>query len=97
MSWKPSSTSTCTGCGRALTHEPNALCPNLTHWRQRNDTLRNQLNERQRQALSKILSRVASWTAVRWDQHLRHDVGDEDASAVITWLRNAGVEPPTQG
>lgn len=51
------------------------------------------LTIRQRKALETILTRIGSWTSSRWDQHLRHEVGDEDANAIIAWLAKHGINP----
>jgi hypothetical protein len=51
------------------------------------------MNDRQRTALSELLTRIGSWTSARWDQHLRYEVGDVDADAIIRWLNAQGVYP----
>lgn len=43
------------------------------------------LTPRQQGAMLHLLARVASWTNARWDQHLREDVGDPDANAIVAW------------
>ncbi len=46
-----------------------------------------QLTERQRRGMRRTLWRLASATSSRWDQHLRDFIGDEDADAVIAWVK----------
>lgn len=53
------------------------------------------LTERQRLAVGYLLTRIGSWTSSRFDQHLRHDVGDRDADAILVWLSAQGI--PTGG
>jgi hypothetical protein len=51
------------------------------------------MTKRQREAICRILNRVGSWTTARFDQHLRYDVGDEDANEILSFLdREAHVE-----
>lgn len=38
-------------------------------------------------ALAFLLTRIGSWTDARWDQHLRHEFGDEFAGPVIIALK----------
>lgn len=33
-----------------------------------------------------LLTRIGSWTNARWDQHLRHEFGDESTDRLIAWL-----------
>jgi hypothetical protein len=33
-----------------------------------------------------LLDRIGSWTNARWDQHLRHEFGDEATDALIEYL-----------
>lgn len=51
------------------------------------------LTDRQKKGLEKILNMIASWTAARWDQHLRYEIPDEDANNVIKWLSENGINP----
>jgi hypothetical protein len=44
------------------------------------------LTARQCQGVYAVLIRIASWTPNRFDQHLRHEIGDEDADAILKWL-----------
>lgn len=44
------------------------------------------LTPRQRRAMRAVLMRYGSLTSHRFDQALRHDVGDEDADAVMRWV-----------
>ena len=37
-------------------------------------------------ALQFLLTRIGSWTHARWDQHLRHEFGDEKAEQAIRWI-----------
>ncbi len=37
-------------------------------------------------ALQFLLTRIGSWTDARWDQHLRHEFGDEKADKAIRWI-----------
>lgn len=37
-------------------------------------------------ALCFLLIRIGSWTNARFDQHLRHEFGDEFADDVMAWL-----------
>ena len=55
------------------------------------------LTERQRTAFAKMLCFISSWTSARYDQHLRYDVGDEDADAIINWLHAEGINPEEIG
>jgi hypothetical protein len=52
---------------------------------------RSELTERQRRGFSRVLFILASSTSSRWDQHLRYEIGDEDADAVIAWLAREGI------
>lgn len=52
------------------------------------------LTPRQRLGMSLLLLRIASWTNARFDQHLRDEIGDEDADAVLRALAALGVLPP---
>lgn len=45
-----------------------------------------------RRALVILLTRIASWTATRWDQHLRNEFGDAATDSVIAWLA-VHIEP----
>ena len=47
----------------------------------------------QREAARKVLLKIGSWTSSRFDQHLRYEVGDEDADAVLRALNVLGVLP----
>lgn len=51
------------------------------------------LSARQREGLATVLTRIGSWTNARWDQHLRFEVGDEDADAIVAWLAAREVFP----
>lgn len=53
----------------------------------------NNLTSRQTDALELLLTRIGSWTTARWDQHLRNEVGDEDANAIIAWLKDHDILP----
>jgi hypothetical protein len=44
------------------------------------------LTPRQRRAMRAVLMRYGSLTSHRFDQALRHDVGDEDADEVMRWV-----------
>ncbi len=55
------------------------------------------LTERQRSAFARMLCFIGSWTNARYDQHLRYDVGDEDADAIINWLHAEGINPEEVG
>jgi hypothetical protein len=39
-----------------------------------------------RLAVAFLLTRIGSWTNARWDQHLRHEIGDAAADAAIRWI-----------
>lgn len=44
-------------------------------------------------ALAFLLTRIGSWTDARWDQHLRHEFGDELANVMIAALKKlSGLE-----
>lgn len=44
-------------------------------------------------ALAFLLTRIGSWTDARWDQHLRHEFGDEAAGRMIAALKKlSGLE-----
>jgi coenzyme F420-reducing hydrogenase gamma subunit len=57
------------------------------------DTADPPLTARQRFGLRMVLLRVCSWTSARYDQHLRYEIGDQDADAVISWLERHGLDP----
>jgi hypothetical protein len=40
-----------------------------------------------------LLTRVGSWTSARFDQHARHEFGDEATDRFLAWLREQGVKP----
>lgn len=42
----------------------------------------------QAEALARLVQRIASWNNARWVQHLRSDVGDENADAIIAWVHH---------
>jgi hypothetical protein len=45
-----------------------------------------------RMAVAFLLTRIGSWTTARWDQHLRHEIGDAAADEAIRWIdRTFGV------
>lgn len=44
-----------------------------------------ELTTKQKAAVLTMLQRIGSWTAARWDQHLRYDVGDEDTDVILKW------------
>ena len=47
-----------------------------------------------RLALDFLLTRIGSWTHARWDQHLRSEIGDVSADAVIEWIvENLDIVP----
>jgi len=52
------------------------------------------LSPRQQKGFRAILLRIASWTNARFDQHLRHEISDEDADAVLRFLGKLCVLPP---
>lgn len=41
------------------------------------------------EALRFLLDRIGSWTNARWDQHLRHEFGDDRATKMIAALTEA--------
>lgn len=45
-----------------------------------------------RTALAWLLTRIGSWTHARWDQHVRHEFGDEIADALVHSLRDVPLE-----
>jgi hypothetical protein len=45
----------------------------------------------------RLLNRIGSWTGSRWDQHLRYDIGDKKADAVIAALAACEVALGTGG
>lgn len=45
------------------------------------------LNDEQRLTMRKLLDYVGSWTAARWDQHVRYDICDEDADVILAWAK----------
>jgi hypothetical protein len=47
------------------------------------------MNEKQRQALCKILNRISGWSPARLDQWLRYEVGDKDTDEILAWLDRA--------
>lgn len=54
------------------------------------------LSERQKNALRTLLMKIGSMSNARYDQWLRHDVGDEDTDAIVAWLRTHGIDPYDQ-
>lgn len=44
-----------------------------------------------RTALAFLLIRIGSWTSARWDQHVRHEYGDEVADLLINMLEKAHI------
>lgn len=44
------------------------------------------LSEDQSAVLGRLLKSLACRTGARWDQHLRYDVGDEQAEPIIEWV-----------
>lgn len=51
------------------------------------------LTEAQREAARKVLLRIGSWTHARFDQHLRDEISDEDADAILRAFESLGVLP----
>jgi hypothetical protein len=51
------------------------------------------LTERQKNAMRALLMKIGSMSNARYDQWLRYDVGDEDANAIIAWLRSRELDP----
>lgn len=52
------------------------------------------LTIKQREAFGRMLTRIGGMSSARWDQWLRHDVGDEDADALVRWVTNVvGFKP----
>lgn len=39
-----------------------------------------------------LLTRVGSWTSARFDQHARHEFGDEATNRFLAWLRECGAK-----
>lgn len=54
------------------------------------------LTTRQAAAMERLLGRVASWSTATWVQHLRYDVGDADAEAIVAWMAAQGVRARPQ-
>lgn len=44
-----------------------------------------------RDAIMHLFLRIGSWTNNRWDQHLRHEYGDEKTDKIISWLIAEGI------
>jgi hypothetical protein len=44
-----------------------------------------------RTAVAFLLLRIGSWTNARFDQHVRHEFGDEIADALHEWLEEVRV------
>lgn len=44
-------------------------------------------------ALEFLLVRIGSWTNARWDQHIRHEMGDQAADDLIRYLDEQGIRP----
>jgi hypothetical protein len=42
--------------------------------------------------LSWLLNRIGSQTDARFDQHLRHEFGDEATKELLAWLKKHGVK-----
>lgn len=49
-----------------------------------------------RMALEKLLNQIGSWTSSRFDQHVRHEFGDETAEDLIAWLNHFDINPKSQ-
>jgi hypothetical protein len=53
------------------------------------------MNRDEAEALGFLLTRIGSWTSARWDQHLRHEVGDAIADKAIEAIcRRTGLPCP---
>lgn len=50
------------------------------------------LTERRARGFAQVLFLIGSRTDARFDQWLRHGIGDEDADAVLAWLHASGVD-----
>ena len=44
-----------------------------------------------REAIIHLFLSIGSWTHSRWDQHLRHEYGDEKTDKVISWFIAEGI------
>lgn len=51
---------------------------------------RKAIPEEVQDCFSYLFLRIGNWTHSRWDQHLRHEYGDEKTNRFITWLINEG-------
>jgi hypothetical protein len=50
--------------------------------------------EAAKQGLVFLLTRIASWTNARWDQHLRERYGDKATDEIIEWLHKHEIYAP---
>ena len=44
-----------------------------------------------REAIIHLFLSIGSWTSSRWDQHLRHEYGDDKTDKIISWLIAEGI------
>ena len=49
------------------------------------------VSEDVRDAIIHLFLSIGSWTNSRWDQHLRHEFGDEKTDSIISWLIAEGI------
>jgi hypothetical protein len=49
-----------------------------------------------RTALAFLLVRIGSWTAARWDQHVRDEFGDEIADGLVGLMKGSNVPKGTK-
>lgn len=65
--------------------EPCWMCDMHAEKRARDEASR-RASANVKRGLEFLLIRIGSWTSARYDQHLRHEMGDEAADEVIAWL-----------
>ncbi|MFI5297358.1 MAG: hypothetical protein ACHREM_04610 [Polyangiales bacterium] len=44
-------------------------------------------------SLADLFSRIGTWSGVPWDQHIRNEMGDGHADAIVRWLLQQGIHP----
>lgn len=71
----------------AVTKNP-ALCPQHDGKGSEGEAGKVILTPLQRRAMRAVLIKVGSWTHARFDQHLRNDVGDAEADAIMKWVES---------
>jgi hypothetical protein len=80
----------CQGCGRQLTERPDAICPEITHWRAESANMRAAL-----QKISEIRDSIIGLQKFNWSEHAYPLVAALDAAG-FTGIASERVETVTQ-